>query len=178
MMLLDGNSCVFAMHKLGTDCMSPPGWLDLPSLRCATMASVPLPQLPVRAGSGGGRGVLTVLGLEALALMPHILRADLDKVKEVLSAAHAKPTAEERAAARAELLAERCDGNRNLLHVAVAMCAPQSNRESNEAESHLEEGGGGGGGSGGNGGGGGGSGGNGGAGGGNPRVRRITVQPK
>lgn len=177
MLLLDGNSCVYAMHKLGTDCMSPPGWLDLPALRCASMATVPLPQMPVRPGGGGsgsGRGVLTVLGLEAMALMPHILRADLEKVKEVLNAVHAKPAGEERAALRAELLAERCDGHRNLLHVAVAMCAPQSNRETSEAETHLEEGGSGGGG----GGGGGGGSGGGGSGGGNPRVRRITVQPK
>lgn len=27
------------------------------------------------------------------------------------------------------MLAERCDGNRNIIHTCVAMCAPLSNRD-------------------------------------------------
>ena len=133
MLLLDGNSCIYAMHKLGNDCMSPPGWLDLPALRCAAIATIPMPR-SAGQNTGCGRGVLTVLGLEAYSLMPHVLRCDVERVREILTLVHAKPDGEEKAVLLAEMMAERCDGHRNALHVAIAMCAPQSNRETNEGE--------------------------------------------
>ena len=42
------------------------------------------------------------------------------------------PGASEREKQIADLLIEKCDGNRNLIHTCVAMCAPTSNKDGND----------------------------------------------
>ncbi|CAG0903813.1 unnamed protein product, partial [Cyprideis torosa] len=93
------------------------------------------------------------------SLISHILRCDLQRVIEVLAEAEAlAPTSAEQSAPDGEpnreqrsptspppserLIQERCDGNRNILHAAVAMTAPTSNREDGPSGSGGSGGGG------------------------------------
>ncbi len=72
--------------------------------------------------------------LQPQALIPHILRCDVDTVRALLASIEEETDAAHRERRLAELLRERCDGNRSILHTCVAMCAPQSNKEHDSGE--------------------------------------------
>ncbi len=72
--------------------------------------------------------------LQPQALIPHILRCDVEKVKSLLQSIEEETDVTHKEKRLQELLKERCDGSRTVLHTCVAMCAPQSNKESDSGE--------------------------------------------
>ncbi|KAA3672512.1 E3 ubiquitin-protein ligase EDD1, partial [Paragonimus westermani] len=68
--------------------------------------------------------LLGLVIVQDLTLMQHVLRANYSQLERVLS-----PDCETSSELSQRLASEMVDGRRNLLHVAVTMCAPQSNKE-------------------------------------------------
>ncbi|KAF7232604.1 hypothetical protein EG68_10138 [Paragonimus skrjabini miyazakii] len=68
--------------------------------------------------------LLGLVIVQDLTLMHHVLRANYSQLERVLS-----PDCETSSEMSQRLASEMVDGRRNLLHVAVTMCAPQSNKE-------------------------------------------------
>ncbi|KAF5401972.1 hypothetical protein PHET_04640 [Paragonimus heterotremus] len=68
--------------------------------------------------------LLGLVIVQDLTLMQHVLRANYSQLERVLS-----PDCEAPSEVNQRLASEMVDGRRNLLHVAVTMCAPQSNKE-------------------------------------------------
>ncbi|KAL3318578.1 E3 ubiquitin-protein ligase ubr5 [Cichlidogyrus casuarinus] len=135
-----------------------PEWLNLPPVQCAAitwhtsalsssqlLASHPLwkavaseaapGEVIVKPANSSNNGpsshMLGLIVLKELQLMPHILRADDVRVAQIL-AEHASNEQELNS-----LCEEKLDGLRNILHVAICMCQPVSNRE-NDWTSKLQ----------------------------------------
>lgn len=71
------------------------------------------------------------MAVENQILMSKILRCDLDGIKSVLNQIEneAKAGISGINSTLSSILAERCDGNRNIFHACVTMCVPTSNKE-------------------------------------------------
>lgn len=71
------------------------------------------------------------MAVEAQLLMSKILRCDLDGISSVLSQleAESKHGSSNLGLYLSSVLAERCDGNRNIFHACVTMCVPTGNKE-------------------------------------------------
>ncbi|KAH9634156.1 hypothetical protein HF086_001358 [Spodoptera exigua] len=68
---------------------------------------------------------LIILVPEPQLMMPRVLRCDLDGVRQVLHQLESDTSKQQ----ILSILQERCDGNRNIIHACVHMCAPTSNKE-------------------------------------------------
>ncbi|XP_075236131.1 E3 ubiquitin-protein ligase hyd isoform X1 [Lycorma delicatula] len=131
LLLRDGNSTLCPLAKDSVDSIRDPQWLDLPPVKCIgtgihALTSVNLTSLKNQVA-------LIVLVLQNQILMSRILRCDLESIKQVLRTLQQEPRNSEMLQA---ILAERCDGNRNILHACVSMCTPTSNKDS-EIEGNL-----------------------------------------
>ncbi|VDK87272.1 unnamed protein product [Dibothriocephalus latus] len=122
-----------------------PQWLDLPSIQCAALSwlspsclstfgdSQPAPSSGTtdanskknkEAKSRIPRILFGIIVVAETSLMQYILRAEDHKVEEAL-----RSLATSTASKLQSVVHELSDGHRNILHMAVLMCAPQSNRE-------------------------------------------------
>ncbi|XP_018648366.1 putative ubiquitin--protein ligase edd [Schistosoma mansoni] len=120
-----------ASHEIWTNLMS----LDLPPVQCASFAWI-RNNLPASGISGCTNGrqssksqseqqprcLFGLVVVQDLTLMPHILRANDVQVEKLLAADLSSVES-------LKVACELADGRRNLLHMAVSMCAPQSNKE-------------------------------------------------
>lgn len=68
---------------------------------------------------------MTALLFVTQKLMPHILRCDIKNCIAVLKRLEQEDRKETIA-----VVDERCDGNRNIFHACVIMCAPTTNKDS------------------------------------------------
>ncbi|XP_054273224.1 E3 ubiquitin-protein ligase UBR5 isoform X2 [Macrosteles quadrilineatus] len=129
LLLRDGNSTLCPLAKDSVDSIRDAQWLDLPPVRCIgtgvhTLTSVTAPALKNQVA-------LIVLALNTQLLMSRVLRCDLEGVRQVLQSLEQEPKSSENLQA---ILAERCDGNRNVLHACVSMCTPTSNKEAENTD--------------------------------------------
>ncbi|XP_046991563.1 E3 ubiquitin-protein ligase UBR5 [Schistocerca americana] len=127
--LRDGNSTLYPLARDCADSIRDPQWLDLPPVRCIGAGTVAL------GGSLRSQVAVLALAVEPQLLLPRLLRCDLEGVRSVLSSLDSRTID--------AILNERCDGNRNILHACVTMCAPTSNKDgeqegSNSNSSGLE----------------------------------------
>ncbi|XP_046667814.1 E3 ubiquitin-protein ligase UBR5 isoform X3 [Homalodisca vitripennis] len=132
LLLRDGNSTLCPLAKDSVDSIRDAQWLDLPPVRCIgtgvhTLTSVTAPALKNQVA-------LIVLALNNQLLMSRVLRCDIDGVRQILQSLEQEPKNSETLQA---VLAERCDGNRNILHACVSMCTPTSNKEAETAENNV-----------------------------------------
>ncbi|KAK9512923.1 hypothetical protein O3M35_001231 [Rhynocoris fuscipes] len=127
LLLRDGNSTLCPLAKDSVDSIRDCQWLDLPPLKCIAAAAH---ALPVSNSSLKTQAAVIILAIQEQALMPSILRCDLETVKHILLSLEHDSRGEETLHA---ILAERCDGNRNIFHACVSMCTPTTNKDS-EAE--------------------------------------------
>lgn len=67
-------------------------------------------------------------------LMQHVLRCDYESCRQYLAGLEQAVLLEQSPHALDALLGHRCDGNRNVLHAAVSVCFPVSNKETKEEE--------------------------------------------
>ncbi|GFO10305.1 E3 ubiquitin-protein ligase ubr5 [Plakobranchus ocellatus] len=131
LILRDGNGAIYPMAKDCNDNIRDPIWLDLPPV---TSVGMKVQRVPSLALAGKESALVIALTVKHQELIPHILRSDTARVKAVIAALEEE--AKESAASGngsqpklQEVLREHCDGNRNLLHMCVAACIPQSNKE-------------------------------------------------
>lgn len=136
------------MAKDSTDSMREPQWLDLGPVRCIGIGSYTVTSPHAKAVTA-----IIVLDVEQQILMSRILKSNLESVKMLVQ----QLTVENGICffiyqytfilyivnfiytyicfifldgdLLSQILAERCDGNRNLLHACVSVCAPISNKE-------------------------------------------------
>jgi E3 ubiquitin-protein ligase EDD1 len=131
LILRDGNSTIYPLAKDCVDSIRDPHWLDLPPVRCIGAGTH---ALSVPPGSNLKNQVaVIVLALESQVLMPRILRCDIEGVKQVLlNLEQDAKCCSDVGPSLQSILMERCDGNRNILHACVTMCAPTSNKEGDQ----------------------------------------------
>lgn len=70
-------------------------------------------------------------------LMQHVLRCDYEACRQYLVNLEQAFLLDQGSQALGALLDHRCDGNRNILHAAVSVCFPVSNKETKEEEGKL-----------------------------------------
>ena len=84
-------------------------------------------------GSGKKNEVaVIVLAFAQQLILPKVLQCDLDAVKRLIAGLEAEPTSVTSQETVQAILDERCDGGRNIFHVAVSMCQPTSNKDSDQ----------------------------------------------
>ncbi|KER30873.1 hypothetical protein T265_02799 [Opisthorchis viverrini] len=108
--------------------------LDLPPVQCAAFSWLHLGRHLSSSGRQGSKVqseqqqssgcLLGLIVVRDLTLMQHVLRANDSQVERLLST-----DCEMSAEVNRRLASELVDGQRNLIHMAVTMCTPLSNRE-------------------------------------------------
>lgn len=75
-----------------------------------------------------------LLAPQKQTLMQHVLRCDYEACRQYLVNLEQAFLLDQGSQALGTLLDHRCDGNRNILHAAVSVCFPVSNKETKEEE--------------------------------------------
>lgn len=134
LVLRDGNNAIYPLVKDCVDAIRDPQWLDLQPIKCLAATSITLNSVGANLKS---QVAILALVPEAQYLIPSILRCDFKGFKSVL--AQLEASSDSKILLNA-ILNERCDGNRNIIHACVSMCAPTSNKD-NEDSTILSAGG-------------------------------------
>ncbi|XP_068628932.1 E3 ubiquitin-protein ligase hyd isoform X10 [Battus philenor] len=127
-MMADGNG---ALYPIARDCVGmvrEPPPLNLPPARALAAHALPLhPHGSAHSHHATLKSqvALIIIVPEPQLMMPRVLRCDLDGVRQLLHLLEADNNKQQ----ILSILQERCDGNRNILHACVHMCAPTSNKE-------------------------------------------------
>ncbi|XP_077488259.1 E3 ubiquitin-protein ligase hyd isoform X5 [Amblyomma americanum] len=129
--LRDGNSTIYPLAKDCVESIRDPQWLDLPPVRALGLGVHPLKDAAANQKNQIG---IVVLALEAQTLMSSILRGDVETVRQTLYSLENTCDTETGRATLSNILNERWDGNRNILHAAVSTCFPTSNKENESGE--------------------------------------------
>ncbi|KAK1896054.1 E3 ubiquitin-protein ligase UBR5 [Dissostichus eleginoides] len=131
--LRDGNGTIYPMAK---DCMGgirDPDWLDLPPINSLGMGVHSLANLPSNS-TIKKKAAIIIMAVEKQTLMQHVLRCDYEACRQFLVNLEQAFLLDQGSQALGALLDHRCDGNRNILHAAVSVCFPVSNKETKEEE--------------------------------------------
>ncbi|XP_010744918.1 E3 ubiquitin-protein ligase UBR5 isoform X6 [Larimichthys crocea] len=131
--LRDGNGTIYPMAK---DCMGgirDPDWLDLPPINSLGMGVHSLANLPSNS-TIKKKAAIIIMAVEKQTLMQHVLRCDYEACRQYLVNLEQAFLLDQGSQALGALLDHRCDGNRNILHAAVSVCFPVSNKETKEEE--------------------------------------------
>lgn len=126
--MLDGNNALYPIARDCVGCVREPPALNLPPTLAITAHALPLlPHLAAQPHHSALKSqvALIILVPEPQMMMPCVLRCDLDGVRQLLHQLEAEGSKQQIAA----IMQERCDGNRNIIHACVHMCAPTSNKE-------------------------------------------------
>ncbi|XP_063710070.1 E3 ubiquitin-protein ligase hyd isoform X2 [Culicoides brevitarsis] len=127
-LLRDGNNTLYPIAKDCVDAIKDPQWLDMPPVKC--ISAVPLSLPSSTTTSSRSFVAMIVLATESQLLMSRILRCDIESVKQILNQLE-----NELKGQVSNVLAERIDGNRNILHACVSMCSPVTNKDTeNDAQ--------------------------------------------
>uniref|UniRef100_A0A8D3EFJ5 E3 ubiquitin-protein ligase UBR5 n=1 Tax=Scophthalmus maximus TaxID=52904 RepID=A0A8D3EFJ5_SCOMX len=131
--LRDGNGTIYPMAK---DCMGgirDPDWLDLPPINSLGMGVHSLANLPSNS-TIKKKAAIIIMAVEKQTLMQHVLRCDYEACRQYLVNLEQAFLLDQGNPTLGALLGHRCDGNRNILHAAVSVCFPVSNKETKEEE--------------------------------------------
>ncbi|CAL7941705.1 unnamed protein product [Xylocopa violacea] len=129
MILRDGNNTIYPLAKDCADAIRDPNWLDLVPVMCIGASTIPIPNCSNSTNMKNQVAVIA-LAFDNLLLMPRILRCDYESVKQVFC--NFEQDHKNNVAQIQSILAERCDGNRNILHACISICAPPSNKENDQ----------------------------------------------
>lgn len=121
LLLRDGNNTIYPLVSDCVDAIRDPQWLDLQPIKCIAASS-----LTLNSVSANLKSQVAILAFvpEVQFIMPRILRCDVKGFKNAI--AHLEGDGKTQIA---NVLAERCDGNRNIFHACVSMSAPTSNKD-------------------------------------------------
>ncbi|EDV98558.1 E3 ubiquitin-protein ligase hyd [Drosophila grimshawi] len=122
--LRDGNGALYPLAKDCIGSIKDPQWFDLPPVKSVTMATISLPPA-ASCINLKSKVCMTALLFETQKLMPHILRCDVKNCIALLMRLEKEDRKD-----TVSVVEERCDGNRNIFHACVIMCAPTSNKDS------------------------------------------------
>ncbi|ESO86003.1 hypothetical protein LOTGIDRAFT_129991 [Lottia gigantea] len=122
----DGNGAIYPMTKDCIDGIRDPLWFNLPPV---TSLNIKIQCLNNVSNNLKNKAAVIVMAVKHQNLMPYILRCDLERVKSLISGIELDPTSSTNQKLVKDILAERCDGNRNIIHMTVAMCVPTSNKD-------------------------------------------------
>ncbi|XP_012256943.2 E3 ubiquitin-protein ligase UBR5 isoform X2 [Athalia rosae] len=137
MILRDGNNTIYPIAKDCAEAIRDPNWLDLVPVLCIGASTIPIPSC-TNSSNLKNQVAIIALVFDNLLLMPRILRCDFDGVKQVFVNLEQEQTdsrffhRDGMSSQIQTILAERCDGNRNILHACVNMCSPTSNKENEQ----------------------------------------------
>ncbi|XP_049887404.1 E3 ubiquitin-protein ligase UBR5 isoform X3 [Pectinophora gossypiella] len=127
-MMVDGNSALYPVSRDCVGMVREPPPLNLPPARALAAHALPLqPHGAAHTHHAALKSqvALIIIVPEPQLMMPRVLRCDLDGVRQLLHQLEADTNKQQ----ILSILQERCDGNRNILHACVHMCAPTSNKE-------------------------------------------------
>jgi E3 ubiquitin-protein ligase EDD1 len=124
LILRDGNKTIYPLAKDCVEAIRDPLWMDLPPLSCIALTPV-----TVQSTSSNTKTQITlvILATEQQALMPKIMRCDVDAVKYFLQQLNGELKSQV-----TSVVQEFTDGNRNILHACVSQCSPSSNKDSDQ----------------------------------------------
>uniref|UniRef100_A0A7N6B6Z7 HECT-type E3 ubiquitin transferase n=1 Tax=Anabas testudineus TaxID=64144 RepID=A0A7N6B6Z7_ANATE len=131
--LRDGNGTIYPMAKDCTGGIRDPDWLDLPPINSLGMGVHSLANLPSNS-TIKKKAAIIIMAVEKQTLMQHVLRCDYEACRQYLVNLEQAFLLDQGSQALGALLGHRCDGNRNILHAAVSVCFPVSNKETKEEE--------------------------------------------
>ncbi|XP_026726187.1 E3 ubiquitin-protein ligase UBR5 isoform X6 [Trichoplusia ni] len=130
--MVDGNGALYPVSRDCVGMVREPPALNLPPARALTAHALPLNPHAAAAAAAHphhtalkSQVALIILVPEPQLMMPRVLRCDLDGVRQLLHQLESDTSKQQ----ILSILQERCDGNRNILHACVHMCAPTSNKE-------------------------------------------------
>jgi E3 ubiquitin-protein ligase EDD1 len=117
--LRDGNGNIYPLAKDCSESIRDPILLDM-----APSQAIGIGIHPLRDSTPSQKNhvAVIVLALENQLLTPAILRSDPDLVRLTLA------SLEKESVSQQVVVSERCDGNRNIIHMAVCACFPTSNK--------------------------------------------------
>ncbi|CAH1643368.1 unnamed protein product [Spodoptera littoralis] len=131
-MMVDGNGALYPVSRDCVGMVREPPALNLPPARALAAHALPLhPHAAAAAAQHPhhtalkSQVALIILVPEPQLMMPRVLRCDLDGVRQVLHQLESDTSKQQ----ILSILQERCDGNRNIIHACIHMCAPTSNKE-------------------------------------------------
>ncbi|CAH0698940.1 unnamed protein product [Spodoptera exigua] len=131
-MMLDGNGALYPVSRDCVGMVREPPALNLAPARALAAHALPLHPHAAAAAAAHphhsalkSQVALIILVPEPQLMMPRVLRCDLDGVRQVLHQLESDTSKQQ----ILSILQERCDGNRNIIHACVHMCAPTSNKE-------------------------------------------------
>lgn len=124
--LQDGNGALYPLAKDCAEGIRDPLWLNLPPVRAL---GIRVQCLNPVGNNLKNKACVLVLAVEHQTLIPHILRCDVEKVKSILLSLEQEQDSAAVQKMQQDITKEHCDGNRNILHTCVAMCAPTSNKD-------------------------------------------------
>lgn len=127
LILRDGNGTIYPLAKDCNNAIKEPINLDLPPVQAMSVCFAPLKD----SSAAKSQLAINVLILENQLIIPSILQSDPDTLRQTLG------SLEKNSAQIQSAVAEKIDGNRNILHAAVAMCFPTSNKY--QTETNLSE---------------------------------------
>ena len=117
--LRDGNGCIYPLAKDCSDSIRDPITLDMPP---AQAIGIGIHQIREPTPNQKHQVAVIVLALENQLLTPAIVRSDPDLVRLTLA------SLEKETVSQQVVVCERCDGNRNIIHMAVCACFPTTNK--------------------------------------------------
>ncbi|XP_030027136.2 E3 ubiquitin-protein ligase UBR5 isoform X2 [Manduca sexta] len=138
-MMLDGNSALYPVSRDCVGMVREPPALNVSPARALVAHALPLHPHAAHQNHHNHHNALKsqvaliIIVPEPQLMMPRVLRCDLDGVRQLL---HQLETDNNKQQILA-ILQERCDGNRNILHACVHMCAPTSNKEPDIVENSM-----------------------------------------
>ena len=127
LLLRDGNGTIYPLAKDCNNAIKEPINLDLPPIQAMAMCFTPL-----KDSSTKNQLAINLIILENQSIIPSILQSDPDYLRLNLNLFEKNSTALQNA------VAEKIDGNRNILHAAIAMCFPTSNKYQTETNSNED----------------------------------------
>ncbi|KAK6168099.1 hypothetical protein SNE40_021993 [Patella caerulea] len=122
----DGNGTIYPMAKDCVDGIRDPLWFNLPPVRCLNIKVQCLNNV---SNNLKNKAAIMVMAVKHQNLMPYILRCDVDRVKSLVNGMELEPNSTANQKLLKDILSEYCDGNRNIIHMTVAMCVPSSNKD-------------------------------------------------
>ncbi len=124
--LIDANSTLYPVIDVpGSNTIRDPVWKNLFPLKYFSQCIIPTQQQTgtTTRPTASRKAFVSLFSMRIELLSTHILRYDIDRVQQVLAQIDTNEGLLKR------ILAERCDGNRNIIHAAVYACAPLSNKD-------------------------------------------------
>ncbi|CAK8697546.1 unnamed protein product [Clavelina lepadiformis] len=131
MLLQDYNAMLYPLIADENGGIKDPIWADLPPLFASGMG--------IFADSSGNRHTVSVLAFQSQLLMPLVMRRDIKGFETLISSAEESKKVAWTDVFYQSLCNERCDGQRNILHMCIEMTIPSSNKEQKDDEKIKEE---------------------------------------